>query len=201
MGPADLKERLKQPKKESRPIPTLSLAYGNLASSYFLTRPLPRSGEHASARLRAQAGNTRFSGAPIQHRGAEGRPGADGPGSRLWPRESAGRNTGWPTRRLSLWLVPAAYRPPGGHRTGPWIWPCKRGNARRQRVTGPHERCGKPFAGMLPKEKGAPWRRSSFQRAGTSNTPPALPWLFRETLLDQRRSPAIWKSASRKILL
>ena len=37
------------------------------------------------------------------------------------------RNTGWLTRRLSLWLVPAGYRPPGGHRAGPWIWPCKRG--------------------------------------------------------------------------
>ena len=181
--------------------PDFALAYGSLASSYFFTRPLPRSGEHASARLRTQAGNARFSGAPIQHRGAKGRPGADGPGSRLWPGASAERNTGWLTRRLSLWLVPAAYRPPGGHRAAPWIWPCKRGNARRQRVTGPHERCGKPFAGMLPKEKGTPWRRSSFPRAGTSNTPPALPWLFRETLLDRRRSPAIWKSASRKIRL
>ena len=32
-----------------------------------------------------------------------------------------------------------------------------------------------------------------------SNTPPALPWLFRETPLDRKRSPTIWKSASRKI--
>ena len=30
-------------------------------------------------------------------------------------------------RRLSLWLVPAGYRPPGGHRAEPWIWLCKRG--------------------------------------------------------------------------
>ena len=72
MGPADLKERLKHPKKESRPIPTLRFGYGNLALSYFFTRPLPRSREHASARLRAQAGNARFSGPPIQHRGAKG---------------------------------------------------------------------------------------------------------------------------------
>src|SRR5262249_53835617 len=32
-------------------------------------------------------------------------------------RGKAWRNTGWPTRRLSLWLVPAGYRPRGGHRT------------------------------------------------------------------------------------
>ena len=81
----------------------------------------------------------------------------------------------WLMRSLSLWLVPAGYRPPGGHRAAPWIWPCKRGTTRRQRVTGPHEPCGKRLAGMLPKEKGAPWRRSNFPRAGTSNTPPALP--------------------------
>ena len=31
-------------------------------------------------------------------------------------------------------------------------WPCKSRDANPQRVTGPHERFGKPFAGMLPKE-------------------------------------------------
>ena len=45
--------------------------------------------------------------------------------------------------------------------------------------------------GNAAEGKGTPWRRSSFRRAGTSNTPPALPWLFREALPDQRRSPAI----------
>ena len=40
--------------------------------------PLLRSGEHAPTRLRSQAGNTRFSGHPIQHRAAERRPRADG---------------------------------------------------------------------------------------------------------------------------
>ena len=69
--------------------------------------------------------------------------------------------------------------------------PARGGTTRRQRVTRPHERCGKRFAGMLPKEKGSPWRRWSFPRAGTSNTPPALPWLFRETLPDRKRSPTI----------
>jgi tetratricopeptide (TPR) repeat protein len=67
----------------------------------------------------------------------------------------------------------------------------ERANVRKQRVTGPRARSGKALAAMPPKGKGAPWRRSSFPRAGTSNTPPALPWLFRETLLDQRRLPAI----------
>ena len=88
---------------------------------------------------------------------------------------------------------------PGSHPAAPSIWPGKRGNARRQRVTRPHERCGKPFAGMLPKRKGTPWRRWRFRTAGMSNTPPALPWLFRETPLDRNRLPMIWKSASRKI--
>ena len=32
-----------------------------------------------------------------------------------------------------------------------------------------------------------------------SNTPPALPWLFRETPLNHKRSPMILKSGSRKI--
>ena len=57
--------------------------------------------------------------------------------------------------------------------------------------------CGNAAEGKKERH----WRRSSFQRAGTSNTPPALPWLFREAFLNQKRSPAIWKSASRKIRL
>ena len=38
--------------------------------------------------------------------------------------------------RRSLWLVPADCRRPGSHPAAPSIWPCKRGNTRRQRVTG-----------------------------------------------------------------
>ena len=38
---------------------------------------------------------------------------------------------------------------------------------------------------MLPKRKGTPWRHWRFRTAGMSNTPPALPWLFRETPLDR----------------
>ena len=52
--------------------PDFAIGYGNLASSYFFTGPLPRSREHSSASLRAQAGNARFSSPPIQHRGAKG---------------------------------------------------------------------------------------------------------------------------------
>ena len=72
-------------------------------------------------------------------------------------------------------------------------------NARRQRLTRPHERCGKPCAGMLPKRKGTPWRRWRFRTAEMSNTWPPLPWLFRETPLDRNRLPMTSKSASRKI--
>ena len=51
------------------------------------------------------------------------------------------------------------------------------------------------------RDKGAHWRRSSFPRAETSNTPPALLWRFQGNFLNRGRSPAIWKSASRKIRL
>jgi hypothetical protein len=83
-------------------------------------------------------------------------------------------DAGWLTRRLSRWLAPVAYTPLRSHRSGPSIWPCKRGNAKRQRVIRPPERYGKLFAGMLQKRRGTRWRRSSFREAGMSNTPPAL---------------------------
>jgi hypothetical protein len=38
-------------------------------------------------------------------------------------------------------------------------WPCKKGDARRQQVTGRREGCGEPFTEMPPKEKGAPRKR------------------------------------------
>ena len=70
MGPADSKERSKQPKKESRPIPTLRFGYSNLASSYYF---LDRFEEAESALQRASERKMEdacFPGAPIQHRGA-----------------------------------------------------------------------------------------------------------------------------------
>ena len=107
--------------------------------------------------------------------------------------------TRWLTPRLSLWLVPAGCNWPGSHPAAPWIWPCRNGNAKLLRVTRPHERCGRPCAGMLPKRVRTPSRHWSSQMAGMSNTPPALPWLFRETPLDRNRLPTIWNGASRKI--
>ncbi len=177
------------------------MAYDGLASSYFLTDRFPEAEstlQRASERKLENPNSLvlRYNIAVLKRR-----PGADGPGSRSGQRKAQGGTLDGPRRRLLPWLVPAGYRPPGGHRAGPWIWPCKKGNASRPRVTGPHERCGKPLAGMLPKEKGTPWRRSSFQRAGTSNMPLALRWLFQETIPDQRRSPAIWIGVSRKIHL
>src|SRR5262245_25437415 len=38
------------------------------------------------------------------------------------------RNTSSLTRKPWLWLGPAAWKPPGDHRTAPWSWLCKRGN-------------------------------------------------------------------------
>src|SRR6516165_6056529 len=92
------------------------------------------------------------------------------------------QNTGLLTRRLSLWLVPAVYRPPAYHPTGPWILPCKKGNARRQQVTGRRERCGKPFTEMPPKEKGAPRKRSTaFQGPGGPIRRRSCPGFSRES--------------------
>ena len=62
-------------------------------------------------------------------------------------------NTASLTRRLWLWLVPAVYRPPAYHPTGPWTWPCMKGDAGRQQVTGRRERCGKPFYGNAAEGK------------------------------------------------
>ena len=60
MGPADLKERSKPPKKQIAADPDLRFRYGNLASSYFFTGPFRRSRARASTSLRTQAGECRF---------------------------------------------------------------------------------------------------------------------------------------------
>ena len=75
------------------------------------------------------------------------------------------------------------------------------GGARRQRVTRPHERCGKPCTGTLPKQKRTPQRRWRFRTGGMSNTPPSLPWLLRETPLDRNCLPMISNSGSLKTRL
>ncbi len=64
-------------------------------------------------------------------------------------------------------------------------------HARRQRLIRPHEPCGNRFPEMAPKEKRALWRHSNSPTPARSNTPPALPWLFRATLPDRKRSPGI----------
>ena len=69
-GQADLNERSRHPKKQIAAIPTLRFGMRSLASELFLHRPFRRSREHASTRLRAQAGDARFPRRPIQHRGA-----------------------------------------------------------------------------------------------------------------------------------
>ena len=70
--------------------PGLALPYASLAYELSPHGPFRRSGEHTATRLRAQAGNARSSGHPIQHRAAEGRPGADGPGSRSGQGQAGG---------------------------------------------------------------------------------------------------------------
>ena len=194
MGQADLNERSRHPEKKSRTIPTLCSAYGNLASSYFSwtasPKPRVRFNEPPNVSWRILSILVlRYNIAVLKGDKdqmdrivalAKGKHGAEH--SVAHAEALALARSG----RLAL--------PPGGHRAAPWIWPCKRANARRQRVTRPHERCGKPFAGMLPKRKGTRRRRWRFRTAGMSNTPPALPWLFRETFLDHKRSPMIWKA-------
>ena len=55
--------------------------------------------------------------------------------------------------------------------------------------------CGNAGEGKKNAHGGA----GAFEWAGMSNTPPPLPWVFRVALLDRKRSPTIWRSASRKI--
>ena len=78
--------------------PDLAIPYGNLALAYFFT---DRFAEAESTLQRASARKLEMptlSRSAIQHRGAKGRPGADGPGRQVRPGESARRNTGWPTQ-------------------------------------------------------------------------------------------------------
>ena len=105
-GPADLKERSRPPKKQSRLIPTSLFAYGSLASDYFF---LDRFEEAESVLQRATERKLedpillmiRYNIAVLKGDQdqmdrivalAKGKPGAE---------------HRWRTRRLSLWLVPA----------------------------------------------------------------------------------------------
>ena len=186
-------------RKEIAAAPDVGECVRQSCAELFPDRPLPRSGEHASARLRAQAGTAKQSSPAIQHRAAKRRPGADGPRSRSGQGQAGGR-----TRNGSRGgSRSGSFRPLAG---GPAVIEPSRGsgaaegrNAKRQRPTRPHERCGKPCAGMLPKRQGTPWRRWRFRTAEMSNTWAPLPWLFRETPLDRNRLPMTSKSASRKI--
>ena len=54
--------------------------------------------------------------------------------------------------RLSLWPVPAAYRPRAVIQPRREL-ALQEQNRRRQRVTGPHERCGKPFRECCRRSK------------------------------------------------
>ena len=98
MGPADSKRAIEACAGRNRGGSRPCIGVWQSCVRPIFSRTVSRSGEHASARLRAQAGNAPISSSPIQHRGAKGRPGADGPGSQVRPGESAGRNTGWPTQ-------------------------------------------------------------------------------------------------------
>ena len=102
--------------------------------------------------------------------------------------------------RLSRWPVPAGCKRPGSHPAAPWIWPCKRGDVRRQRVTRPHERCGKLFAGMLPKRRKNAMAALALSKGRDVQYAVGLgPGSFGRLFSNRNRSPAIWKSASRKI--
>ncbi len=83
-----------------------------------------------------------------------------------------------------------AYRPRGGHPTAPWNWPCKsRADAKcRGELPGRTSRVGGLLRECRRRQNGPPWRRSNFPRAGTSNTPPALPW---RSSGDSSRSEAL----------
>src|SRR4030095_8666814 len=121
MGPADLKERLKQPKRESRLIPTLQSSMRILRRAISLPTASPRQRARFNAPPTASWKYQVFSSSDTTSqclRATRSR----------WTAQWVGRgasmkrNTAWLTPRLLLWLVPAAYRRPGGHRAGPWIY-------------------------------------------------------------------------------
>ena len=67
-GPADLNERLTHAQKAIAADPDVGIRVRQSCAELFPHGPLPRSGEHASARLRAQAGMPNLLVLPIQHR-------------------------------------------------------------------------------------------------------------------------------------
>ena len=80
MGPADLKERLKHREKKSRRIPTLRWRMAILRPAIFAPTASPKRRARFSAASERKLEIAQSSRHPIQHRGAKGRPGADGPG-------------------------------------------------------------------------------------------------------------------------
>ena len=106
--------------------------------------------------------------------------------TQLWPGASLRLAIGGSRRGSRVWLVPAGCNWLGSHPAAPSIWPCKNGNAKQRRVIRLHEPCGKRCTGR-PTRKRTPQRRWRFRTGGMSNTPPALPWLCRETPLDHRQ--------------
>ena len=105
---------------ESRRIPTLPIAYDNLAKAYFLTDRFP---EAESTLQRASERKLEMPSFLVLRYNIAVLKGDQEQMDRAvgLARGKRGRNTGWPTRRLLPWLVPAGYRPPGGHRSEPWI--------------------------------------------------------------------------------
>ena len=71
-GTGRFERAIEASQKEIAADPDFAIGVWQSCVELFSHRPLPRSREHASARLRAQAGNARSSGHPIQHRGAKG---------------------------------------------------------------------------------------------------------------------------------
>ena len=199
-GTGRFERAIETSRKEIAAHPDVAFGYGNLASGYFfldrfseaestLQRASERKLENAESSWSCRYNIALLKGDKEQMDRAV----ALAKGKRGAEHSDGARGGSCSGSFRPLASGPAVIEP------APWIWLCKRGDARRQRLTRPHERCGKPCAGMLPKRKGTPWRRWRFRTAGMSNTPPALPWLFRETPLDRKRLPMISKSASRKI--
>ena len=183
MGLADLKERSKHPKKDIADRSRLRLRVRQSCVGLFFSStasPKPRERLQRASERKLEIPD--FAGVPIQHRGVKGRQAADGSSSSSGQGQAGREHRMAHEQALALARSgrvtgrPAVIEPGRGSR------PARRGTRGGSELPGRTRRCGKPFTGMLPKGKGTPWRRSSFRAAGMSNTPPALPWRFRESL-------------------
>ena len=101
-------------------------------------------------------------------------------------------------RGTRIWLIPAGFQPARQSSGRAMDLALQEGESEAAASYQAARAVWEAVFGNVAEAKRTPWRRSSFPKAGTSNTSSAWRWHFRESLLDRNRSPTIWKNGSRK---